>query len=110
MITASFTSNKELLEATLTVKGHARQADMGQDIVCSAASILACTLAQVVHENERRLKRKPIIDLERGDAVISCKCDDDRTFARILRAFEFAQTGYRLLQYNFPQYVELKPF
>lgn len=110
MITASFSKNVKLFEASLTVKGHAGQAEVGKDIICSAASILTYTLAQVVRSNEYRLKERPVIDLEEGDAVISCKCADKWTFTKVLRAFEFAEIGYSLLKHNYPQFVDLKPF
>ena len=41
---------------SLTIEGHADQAEYGKDIVCSACSILAYTVAQFVKDAEYRCK------------------------------------------------------
>ena len=108
MITASFHNNAELWEVSLTVKGHAGQAEVGKDIVCASASILAYTLAQIVHSLEHRLEGEPIISLASGDTTISCRCKNYRTYVKVLNAFNFTQVGFTLLAQNYPQFVELK--
>jgi uncharacterized protein YsxB (DUF464 family) len=92
----------------LTLEGHAGQAEIGQDIVCSAASILAYTTAQMVQtmREEGKLKKKPHIRLESGDAVITCK-PSKGYFAEAMHIYSFAQTGYALLESNYPEYLSL---
>ena len=95
----------------LKLEGHAGQADIGQDIVCASASILAYTVAQFVKEAEARgdLKSQPEVKLEKGDAFISCEPADDILYG-MQDCYLFAELGYNILAHNYPQYVELKPF
>ena len=95
----------------LTVKGHSGQAESGQDIVCASVSILAYTTAQVVQEmqNQGKLKKKPTIRLESGDAVVTCK-PNKAYYNEAFHAFSVVQTGYSLLHHNYPQFVDLKMF
>ncbi len=110
MITASFNKYVDTREIHHIVKGHAGQADIGKDIICSAASILTQTLAQIVYDHKHKLVGKPIIKLESGYSLIHCICKDRQTFYDMVQAVEFAEKGYELLAHNHPQYVELKSF
>ena len=96
---------------TLELEGHAGQADIGHDIVCSSCSILAYTVAQIVKDCEvcGKLKTYPTIVLEKGEAVISCEPKDD-AYVEVQHAFYVAKVGYTLLAHNYPQFVELKMF
>jgi uncharacterized protein YsxB (DUF464 family) len=111
MIKASFTHQKETGIIALEVKGHAGQAEKGQDIVCSAASILSYTIAQYLKyvEKRRGLKKQPRIVFKDGGALIVAKPTKDYE-AEVLNAFFVAEVGYSLLAQNYPQYVELKMF
>lgn len=102
---------KDGTELTLRIKGHAGQAEIGHDIVCSACSILAYTVAQLVKnaDDVGDLKCPPEIKLDSGDAVISCM-PTENTYCTILGIYMFAEVGYKLLAHNFPQYVDLKSF
>jgi uncharacterized protein YsxB (DUF464 family) len=95
----------------LTLEGHAGQADIGHDIVCSSASILAYTVAQLVRDYEAcgLLKGDPVIKLEKGDAVISCR-PKRKAYEEMQYAYYVAKVGYTLLAHNYPQFVELKMF
>ena len=108
MITATFNKYVDSLEILHTVKGHAGQAELGKDIVCSAASVLTQTLAQVIIDHKNKIKGKPFICLESGDTVIYCKCKNWQTFYELSQAVEFAEKGYELLAHNYPQFVELE--
>ena len=110
MITASFKSNAELFEVSLNVKGHAGQAEYGKDIVCSAASILAYTFAQVIESLGHRLEGEPTINLEDGNTTIACRCANYRTYVKALHALNYTEVGYSLLAQSYPQYVEIQPF
>jgi uncharacterized protein YsxB (DUF464 family) len=96
---------------TLTLKGHAGQADIGHDIVCASCSILAYTVAQIVkYEGDNGgLKAPPKIMLEKGEAVISCEPTEER-YAEILHSYYVAEVGYTLLAHNYPQFVDLTMF
>ncbi len=95
----------------LTVQGHSEQAQMGQDIVCSAASILAYTVAQTVTDmgESGKLKKKPHIRMDSGDAVVTCK-PTKQYYGEALHVFKVAQTGYELLAHTYPDYVRLTTF
>ena len=111
MVKAEFFTNKESGSITMKLTGHAGQAEVGKDIVCSAASILAYTVAQALQfmYEEGGLKKKPHIKLEPGDTIIVAKPKEE-TYAEALHTFFVAQVGYHLLAHNYPQYVELSSF
>ena len=108
MIKIDFKYDMKAREFSLTVNGHAGQAEIGQDIVCASASILAYTLAQVILKKHLIgfLEDAPSIILGGGDATVSCKaregCECD-----IGECFSVIETGYMLLAHNYPQFVEL---
>ena len=95
----------------LTVKGHAGQAEIGKDLVCASVSILIYTMAQVMDTMHRggKLKKKPTIRLDAGDAVVVCK-PNKAYYKEAFHAFSVVQEGYVLLARDYPQYVELKKF
>lgn len=109
MITVTFANNRDTRTASLTVKGHAGQAEKGHDIVCSAASILAYTVAQIVKAMEFNgdLTEPAEIRLDEGDAVITVKTKTNVLFAELMHTFFVAKTGYRILAHNYPKYVQL---
>ena len=102
MIKVTFTESGQKL--SLRLKGHARYAEHGKDIVCASASILAYTLSYVVG----RLDGVELIeDIRSGNTTIECECKDPNTFKSLRDAFHFTEVGYALLQRNYPQYVRL---
>ena len=109
MLKATF--EQEDYKLTLKLEGHAGQADIGHDIVCASASILAYTVAQFVKEAETSgyLKSLAKIELESGDSIISCEPKGE-WLKDMQQIYLFAEKGYELLAHNYPQYVELKPF
>ena len=110
MIKASF--EKEDGEyISLYIEGHAGQAEKGQDIVCSAASILAYTVGQTITQMHKQgwLKKKPHISLKEGRGLITC-VPKEGYFDECLMAFFVAEMGYHLLATNYPQFVGLKMF
>lgn len=108
MITATLLVDADKRECSLTVKGHAGQAPTGQDIVCSAASILAYTLAHCIKNMwELGSLEEHSIVLDGGDASIECKCEDDEIFAEVFQTYSVIKVGFSLLARNYPQYVEL---
>lgn len=112
MISAVFESNRELRKLSLTVKGHAGHSEVGRDIICASASILAYTLAQIFKTMDAHgdFAEAPTLDLESGNTVISCVAKDDDIYAEAMYALFVVQVGFSLLAYNYPQFVELKMF
>ena len=104
MLKVRFTTEGKKL--SLRVKGHARYAEHGKDIVCASASILAYTLATIVDLFEED-EVESYINLTSGNTTIECECKDDETYAKVANAFHFAEVGYALLFRNYPQYVRL---
>ncbi len=96
---------------TLTLDGHAGQADIGRDIVCSACSILAYTVAEFVKEAARKgdLEETPEVELECGYACITCEPKED-AYHVLYGAYMYALVGYDLLAKSYPQFVELQQF
>lgn len=109
MLNVTFTAKDDSI--TMVLNGHAGQADIGHDIVCSACSILAYTVASIVKaaEKEDSFKAKPVIVLDKGSAVISCEPKPEK-YNEILHAFWVAEVGYTLLSHNYPQFVDFTPF
>lgn len=109
MIDITFIADDETI--SLKIKGHAGQNDFGKDIVCSASSILAYTIAQTVEDMylADMLRKKPQIDLESGDATIVCS-PKKKSYMKAIQSFMVVQNGFRLLALNYPQYVALKMF
>lgn len=111
MIQVRFEKSEDGKTIILTLKGHSEQAEMGQDIVCSAASILAYTVAQMVTtmREEGKLKKNPHIRMDSGDATITCK-PTKQYFNEALLTYRVAQTGYDLLAHTYPEYVRVTKF
>lgn len=111
MIKVSFKRDKDSKEISMFVYGHAGQNSLGNDIVCSAASILAYTVAQTIRyiESQGGLEKEPCIALDEGDAVITCHPKEEYA-GEVLQTYFVAEVGYSLLAHNFPRFVDLKVF
>jgi uncharacterized protein YsxB (DUF464 family) len=95
----------------MTVEGHSGHGKKGSDIVCSACSILAYTLAGIVEsekENDSFMK-EPTIEMKDGKITIECE-PKPAHYNEILHAFYVVETGYNLLKHNYPDNVELLSF
>ena len=95
----------------MDIEGHAGQAPKGQDLICSAASILAYTIARYVEyvDDVGGLLTPPRIEMEEGHTTIVANPTEEY-LAEVLNAFFVAEVGYSLLAQNYPQYVEVKLF
>lgn len=90
---------------TMTVKGHARSGKPGEDLVCSAASILVHTAADVVSSMQSdNLCTDAIIQLEKGDAFMVCKPAEGYADC-LMTALDTVATGFRILAHHYPEYV-----
>ena len=91
----------------LTAKGHAMSADKGNDLVCSAASILLYTLASNVQELATCSHdyRRPRIILAEGDAEISISPVHGKGSVATL-VFDSICRGFELLSKDYPKNVK----
>lgn len=105
MLKVTFTEKGEKL--SLRLEGHAGYAEIGKDIVCSSASILAYTVASFVIEAEQRgdLLTEAEIRLDSGDTLIECEPREE-AYEAVLHMYYFSTIGYSLLAETYPQYVE----
>ena len=89
----------------LTVTGHANSAEPGHDLVCASASILSYTLAaNVANMADNRQVREPIMQMDEGDTVISCKPRHNLK-ATVTLIFDTVCAGFDLLAYEYPEYI-----
>lgn len=92
----------------LTMDGHAGSAPIGHDLVCSAASILAHTLAaNVEHMADAGMCLDVVQDIQEGKARISCKAV--RGSERIVaNTFQNVCVGFEILASKFPENISFK--
>jgi uncharacterized protein YsxB (DUF464 family) len=85
----------------IKITGHAKHGKVGEDIVCSAVSILFYTLAESVTESRNMLKAEPIIENDDGNGHIQCVPKEEyegniaRTYWTILNGFNLLATNYK---------------
>lgn len=108
LINIFFDTSEDGKSLILDVSGHAGQNEYGKDIICSASSILAFTLAQNVSDmqKEKKLRKKPTIVLKDGKATIVCKPLKEH-MAEAFNLYITIRKGYMLLAENYPEYVSL---
>ena len=108
MITARFYQKPSNGSIHMTLKGHAETAPKGEDLVCSAATMMAYTVAQAVqfmYESDK-LKKKPKIHIKDGEATIIATPTED-AYAEALHTYWVAQCGAHTLACNYPEAVSL---
>lgn len=92
----------------LTLQGHAQSGEPGHDLVCSAASILAYTLAASVDSMVNHGQaRDPILELSSGNATVSCR-PSHRFKAVVTLIFDSICAGYELLAANHPENISFE--
>lgn len=111
MINVTFHMNEKLKTVTLRVKGHSGMVTKGNDIICASASILAYTLAQNIKTagEQDKLMMSPTIRLNSGNAKVKCYVKPEY-YDEIVHAYLVIQTGFRLLNANYPDFVSLITF
>lgn len=92
----------------VTVQGHAESAPKGEDLVCSAASILVHTLAaNVAHMEEANIATQSMVDIKDGFAKISCM--PIRGFENTVSStFQSVCVGFEIMADKFPDYISFK--
>ncbi len=110
MICAKLRENKTG-RICLSVIGHANAGNIGRDIVCASASMLAYTIAQTVknYYEMGALECPPKIILKSGRSNVTCIPKKDY-YEEVKHAYIVVQTGLNLLAHNYPQYVSLIRF
>lgn len=98
------TFHPEKLE--VKVNGHAGWAEKGEDIVCSAVSILFYTLVQAVLDSKEMCKEDPVVTIEDGNGSISCKPKEEYV-TTMQRTYWTILTGFELLAKEYNEYVSL---
>ena len=109
MVKIHFWQEKDNGTIHMKVKGHADSAPKGEDLICSAATMLAYTVAQAVqfmYESDK-LKKTPKIHIKDGEATIIATPTED-AYAEALHTFWVAQCGVHVLAHNYPQNVKLE--
>lgn len=92
----------------LSVRGHAGSADKGEDLICSAASILVHTLAaNVEHMQEAGIVTKVTKDIRDGDAVIGCVAAKGYG-STVASTYQSVCVGFEILASKFPEYISFK--
>ncbi len=91
---------------SLEVNGHAGYDDPGQDLICAAASTLAYTFAQITEDKTFKMKKTPVIEIEKGRAKIVCEPLYSLRH-EIKTCLDTLIVGFKLLEFNFPEYISV---
>jgi uncharacterized protein YsxB (DUF464 family) len=90
---------------SLDLRGHALFAPKGQDIVCAAASALACTAAAALEDEAERFY--PRVVKRPGSLRIACEpAEGSRRACR--RLMDTIWIGFELLARDFPECVSVE--
>lgn len=105
MIYVTFNPKKRQLK----VKGHARFANEGHDIVCAAASMVFYNLCAMLREYDgKKAFAKPLeITDKKGNARV-CVTPHTGYETWIDHDFYYAIAGFELLARKYPDYIDLK--
>ena len=89
----------------ITLKGHAGYAPKGEDIVCSAASMLVYTAAEVLTQLYAAgvIREEPVIQLAAGDCRISFRGPQNGLADALVW---FVATGFTMLCDRYPANVQ----
>ena len=109
MITAKVSYRENTKRFRLEIDGHAGQATHGNDVVCSAVSILSFTASQIIqsmYASGRYFPIEPTTEFVSGNAIIDAKCYGEREYEEMRTAMTFLTAGFALLQNEHPEYVK----
>lgn len=105
MILISIYRNSSKAIGQFIIKGHAYEANPGEDIVCAAVSILGQTtvlsLYQIAGIN---------IEYEIKKGYLRCKLPENLTEEELYKAgllIDSMLLGFKNIQENYPQYIEI---
>lgn len=99
MIKVSYCESEHRME----IKGHARFAPMGEDLVCSAATMLMLTLEAMVIDHCESL----MPTIHKADGEVSITCAPTKGNAKTCRViYDTIFRGYERLEESFAEYVK----
>ncbi len=92
----------------VTVLGHAESAPKGEDLVCSAASILVHTLAaNVGHMEHSGAATQCVAEIKEGFAKVSCRAV--RGYEAVVASiFQAVCVGFEILADKYPENISFK--
>ena len=95
----------KLGQRSVTARGHAGYRAYGQDIVCAGVSALLATAAEMLLRLEAagEVRLTEPVRLEPGDVRMAFETPADSAKANML--WETLETGLRLMEANYGQYV-----
>lgn len=94
----------------VTMEGHAKSGEAGHDLVCSAASILAYTLAVNVDNMEASGGvTEKTVKLSSGNAEIAC-VPLSRLKATVTLVFDSICAGFDLLARDYPNNIKFEVY
>ena len=92
----------------VSVEGHARSGEVGHDLVCASASILAYTLASFVENMKIEGQTKHHkVELKEGRTLISCDAPK-RYKSAVTLVFDSICAGFELLAHDYPDNISYK--
>ena len=104
MIAVTYHRDKNRVE----MEGHAHSGEVGHDLVCASASILAYTLALFVENMKNAGQTKyPKVELTEGYALIDCRAPS-RYKSSVTLAFDTVCAGFELLAKYNPHNISYK--
>lgn len=89
----------------LTVKGHAKAAPPGQDLICAAVSTIWNTTERALNGTpDRILRLRPTVTIGDGYRSVEC-CPRHEAISECALILRIAAEGLQLLAESFPEYV-----
>ena len=108
MISVQLARAKDGSLASCRALGHARFAERGSDIVCSAVTVLLRTTMQALSETEGVFVRLDAPDRGALDFDVSAESAPAESRAALVYAGRFLEAGLASLVREYPRNVELK--
>lgn len=106
MIQASFFQEEVGFRVLIT--GHSGFAPAGQDIVCAGASMLAFALAETLGQEKERGGLRFFSEKQESGRMELVLFPTMAGVERVLLLLKMAETGFRQLEEQYPEYVSLK--
>lgn len=109
MLEVKFYKGEEDNVYGLTMEGHCNYAEKGNDIVCSAATILVKALQVVLECNAQTMcEYVPHISLEEGYAMVMWKPKKAKKHKNtLLTSLITVEQGFRVLAHNYPNNITI---
>jgi len=94
----------------MEAQGHAMTAPKGEDLICAGVTALVYTLAQSLQflYEQDRLKERPKVQICEGYANIKAM-PKKIAEGEVLMAFWVLQSGFYVLEHNYPKSISLMP-